>query len=799
MQHHVGRHPGSLIAAARAAVARWWRALRGPDAAPAAERDERALLRTLIDLMPDYIYAKDAEGRFVLANRAVANVMGAESPQALIGKSDADFYPPELAAAFRADEQPVLGAGLSLRDREELGVNRTTGESRWHLSTKVPVHDAQGRVVGLVGITRDIHQRKQAEEEIQRLNVELDQRVKERTAELAAERKLLRTLVDNMPDLIYAKDSESRFILANPAVGESMGVTPAQLLLGRTDFDCYEPEQAQRFFDDERRIITSGESLIGREEEALDHRSGTQRWLLSTKVPLRDDEGRVVGLIGISRDFTELRRIREELTQHRDRLQELVEERTEELRIAKERAEAANEAKSRFLANMSHELRTPLNAVLGYAQILKRENGLSERQVVGLDTIQHSGEHLLMLIEDVLDLAKVEAGKLELVTEVVVLADFLRVIEDIIRVKAEDKHLGFVSTVPPDLPAAVRVDEQRLRQMLLNLLSNAVKFTERGRVSLHVSRVPREGPNAHLRFEVEDTGCGIPREQHEAIFRPFEQAGSVEGRFGGTGLGLAISRQLARVMGSEIRVDSEPGRGSLFWFELDLPVVQEGATPSPSPRPFTGYAGPRKRVLVADDVIGNRALLTELLASLGFEVIEAQDGQALLAQAQAHSPDLLITDVVMPTLDGLEAVRRLRRMPAFAALPVLAVSAHVSGEEEARSLAAGVNVFLRKPVDIERLLQHVGELLGLRWTRVCTSGDDDDHASELLFAPSVEELDTLHRLARFGHMRSIREHADRLSEHDERLRPFAERLRWMADRFESRSIADLIERYRKPG
>jgi len=215
MQHHVGRHPGSLIAAARTAVARWWRALRGPDAAPAAERDERALLRTLIDLMPDYIYAKDAEGRFVLANRAVANVMGAESPQALIGKRDADFYPPELAATFRADEQTILGAGLSLRDREELGVNRTTGESRWHLSTKVPVHDAQGRVVGLVGITRDIHQRKQAEEEIQRLNVELDQRVKERTAELAAERKLLRTLVDNMPDLIYVKDSESRFILAS--------------------------------------------------------------------------------------------------------------------------------------------------------------------------------------------------------------------------------------------------------------------------------------------------------------------------------------------------------------------------------------------------------------------------------------------------------------------------------------------------------------------------------------------------------------------------------------------------------
>ena len=565
-------------------------------------------------------------------------------------------------------------------------------------------------------------------------------------------------------------------------------------MLGRTAFACYPHEQAQNFHDDDRQVMASGHALIGREEPALERSTGAQRWLLTTKVPLRDDDGRIVGIVGISRDIGELRRIHEELTRHRDRLQELVAERTQELSVAKERAEAANEGKTRFLANMSHELRTPLNAVLGYAQILQRDAGLSPRQRQGLGTIQHSGEHLLALIDDILDLAKVEAGKFDLCPDAVPLPEFVRVIDDIIRVKAIDKKLSFSCEAPTDLPAVVEVDEKRLRQVLLNLLSNAVKFTDTGTIGLRVSTAPRDPGHARLRFEVHDTGPGIAADQLETIFRPFEQGGTAQRRSGGAGLGLAISRQLTRMMGGELHVHSELGRGSRFWFEIDVPVLPEHHVAHRPQGQVAGYAGPRRTVLIADDTAENRELLVELLQSLGFDLLEAADGEALLAQAQLHPPHLVITDLVMPVLGGLEAIERLRRLPALAHVPVLAVSANASGADETRSLAAGADAFLAKPITVDRLLLRIGELLKLTWTqapRQTPAGDDVP-----LVAPSNADLETLHRLAKFGHMRSIREHAERLGGMDARLRPFANRLRLMAERFESRAIVELIERYR---
>ena len=737
--------------------------------------DERALMRTLIDLIPDYIYAKDAVGRFVLTNLANARVMGADSPPQLIGKTDADFYAPEMAAKFRVDDDSVL-RGEALQDREELGTDSVAGEARWHLTTKLPVRDARGEVVGLVGITRDIHRSKLAEDEIRRLNAELDQRVKERTAELAAERKLLRTLIDNMPDVIYAKDTESRYILVNRAAAAGAGAKPAEML-GRTAFDYYPAEQAQRFFDDDREVMRSGQALIGREEPALDRSTGNQRWLLTTKVPLRDDEGRIVGIVGISRDIGELRRI-------------------QELRIAKERAEAANEGKSRFLANMSHELRTPLNAVLGYAQILMRDRALSELQKQGLATIQRSGEHLLGLIEDILDLAKVDANRLELFPEALALPEFVRVIDDIIRVEAVNKKLAFRCHVPPELPAVIEADEKRLRQVLLNLLSNAVKFTEAGTVVLRIAASPLSHGRARLHFEVQDTGPGIAAEQHEEIFLPFVQGRALQCRSSGTGLGLAISRQLTRLMGGELRLESEPGRGSRFWFEIDVPVLGARAAAQRPQSIVTGYEGPRRTVLVADDVRANRAVLVDLLKTLGFELVEADDGQALLAAAQAHRPDLVISDLVMPGMDGLAAIGQLRKLSGLEDVPVIAVSANASGHDEASSLAAGASAFLPKPIAMDRLLAQVGQLLGLHWTQAAEPVAQQEEELPLV-PPPGDDLNTLHQLAKVGHMRSIREHAKRLGEQDARYRPFADRLYGMAERFESRAIVELIERYRE--
>ena len=514
----------------------------------------------------------------------------------------------------------------------------------------------------------------------------------------------------------------------------------------------------------------------------------TEFFLLSYPVPVRFSVGfyaaRVCGLLSsslvlfvllyeITRLYAELQRRQLEVAQTNRELAR------------------ANQAKTDFLSTMSHELRTPLNGILGYAQILSRDKRLDERQISGLNVIQQSGEHLLTLINDILDLAKIEAGKLELSRTDIALAKFLRMIAELINVRARQKGLDFICDIAPDLPPGIRADERRLRQVLLNLLANAVKFTDRGSVSLRV----RFSPPTRLRFEVQDTGIGISTDKLETIFQTFEQVSDPQHRLGGAGLGLSISRQFVRLMGSDIQVTSEVGVGSTFWFELDVPV-NETVVAAPPERLVTGYEGPRKTVLVVDDVVANRTMAFDMLTQLGFDVTGAANGREALDKAQAARPDWILMDIVMPEMDGLEATRRLRQLPGLEDVIIIAMSASASGSDEQQCLAAGMNAFVPKPIDLDQLLTQIAALLKLNWTYKpeAVSSAKDEMVGSLL-APPQRELERLHQLARLGNMRDIVQWAGQVAELDERYRPFAEQLRLMARGYQSKSILSLVEQY----
>ena len=368
------------------------------------------------------------------------------------------------------------------------------------------------------------------------------------------EHTLLHTLADNVPHRIYAKDTAGRFTFANRAVATGMGASDPEELLGKTDFDFYAPDAAQQYFDEERQVLSSGQPMLDHEEHVFYSRSGKEAWLMTTKVPLRDEAGRIIGLVGINYEITE-RKAAEEA-----------------LRAAKLLAEQATRAKTEFLAAMSHELRTPLNAVLGYAALLQRESSLGDKQRAALHTIEQGGKHLLLLINELLDLAKIERGNFDLTPADVYLPDLAQTVAGLMRVKATEKRLSLGCELDPSLPPIVVADGRRLSQVLLNLLGNAIKFTDAGGVVLRVRCADLTASQARIRFEVEDTGVGLAQEDLRRIFEPYEQACDAAHRAEGTGLGLAICQQLVQAMGGTVEVRSKRGLGSAFSFTLALPV-----------------------------------------------------------------------------------------------------------------------------------------------------------------------------------------------------------------------------------
>jgi signal transduction histidine kinase/CheY-like chemotaxis protein len=530
----------------------------------------------------------------------------------------------------------------------------------------------------------------------------------------------LESILDVVTDGILVVDEDGAVLYANPT---------AHALLGR-------PE------------------LIGRNcgLPALDHLGGTDVQIVSPHrkicwALLRSSQiswrGQLAHVITLT-EITERKKAEEELKRYKDHLEEEVKTRTADLILARDAAEAANKAKSVFLTSISHELRTPLNAILGFSSLLRNDAQLRPEQRNNIDIINRSGEHLLTLINDVLEMAKIEAGRVQMENSPFDLGAMVRDVADMMHIRAQEKGLQLLIDQSSECPRFIKGDEAHMRQILINLVGNALKFTQQGGIAVRFGIKPHDAQH-HLLIEIEDSGIGISADDQQRLFQPFVQMGKQAGDNKGTGLGLAITRQFVQLMGGTISVESTLGKGSIFRIELPVEKIEASDISNLEKIKRSDIVGlapnqPVYRILIVEDQMENQLLLTKLMQSIGFEVKLAEDGAQGVQLFKNWHPHLIWMDRRMPVMDGVEATQIIRQLPGGKDVKIVAVTASALSEERDEMLQAGMDDFVRKPYRLSEIYESLGRQLGVQYIYAAEVDNKDAAPPEVLTTEMLSVL-----------------------------------------------------------